>query len=101
MEFRINKVDTDLRQKINDTTREGKVHTKEGVLIYKHKYDERKHQKNNKRTPKEKFEIKKYIKNKKITIEAVKVEKISIKAEKEEALKNANEYRGVFIDSRR
>lgn len=101
MEFRLNKIDTDLRQKINDQTREGKVHTKNGILIQKHKYEERRGQKNRKRNPKEKFEIKKYIKNKKITIEAVKVEKISIKAEKEEALKNANEYRGVFIDSRR
>ena len=39
--------------------------------------------------------------NKRITIEAVKIEEIDIEAEKEETLKNANEYRGVFIDSRR
>ncbi|NLM35183.1 MAG: hypothetical protein GX206_07065 [Clostridiales bacterium] len=101
MEFRLNKIDTDLRQKINDQTREGKVHTKNGILIQKHKYEERRGQKNRKRNPKEKFEIEKYTRNKKITIEAIKVEEIDIEAEKEELLKNADEYNGVFIDSRR
>lgn len=101
MEFRLNKIDTDLRQRINDETREGKVHRKKDILIHKHKYDERREQKNNKRNPKEKFDIEKYTKNKRITIEAVKIEEIDIEAEKEETLKNANEYRGVFIDSRR
>jgi len=101
MEFRLNKIDTDLRQKINDQTREGKVHTKKGISIDKHKYEERREQKNDKRNPKEKFDIEKYTKNKKITIDAVKVEEIDIEAEKEDALKNADEYRGVFIDSRR
>ena len=52
MEFRLNKIDTDLRQKINDQTREGKVHTKKGISIDKHKYEERREQKNDKRNPK-------------------------------------------------
>lgn len=101
MEFRLNKIDTDLRQKINEQTREGKVHTKNGIAIQKHNYEERRGQKNNKRNPKEKFDIEKYTKNRKITIEAVKVEEFDIEAEKEEVLKNADEYKGVFIDSRR
>jgi hypothetical protein len=35
MEYRINKIDTDLRQKINEERSEGKVHNKKGININK------------------------------------------------------------------
>ncbi|WP_163193279.1 hypothetical protein [Clostridium thermarum] len=101
MEFRLNKIDTDLRKKINDATAEGKVHTKKGISIDKRSYEERREQRNNKRKPREKFNLEKYTKGKKISVEAVKIEQIDVAAEKEENLQNAAEYRGLFIDSRR
>lgn len=35
MEFKLNKIDSDLRQKINDATKEGKVHSKKDIVIQK------------------------------------------------------------------
>jgi hypothetical protein len=101
MEFRLNKIDTDVRQKINDETKEGKVHTKKGISIEKRSYEDRREQKNNKRKPRERFSITKYTSDKKISVEAVKIEKVDVAAEKEENIKQAAEYKGLFIDSRR
>jgi hypothetical protein len=33
MEFRLNKVDVEIRQKVKDTTKSGVVHTKEGISV--------------------------------------------------------------------
>lgn len=101
MEFRLNKIDTNIRQKINDETKEGKVHAKAGINIEKRTYDERNQQNNNKRKKQEKFSLTKYTSGKKISVEAIKIKSVDIKAEKEENLKSAAEYKGLFIDSRR
>ena len=102
MEFRLNKIDTDLRERINEETAEGRIHTKKDILIDNSKYDSRREQKHNKRKPREKFSISKYVPgNGKINVDAVKVESVDIKAEKDESLKDSSEYKGLSIDSRR
>lgn len=102
MEFRLNKIDTNLRQRINEETAEGKVHSKQGTLIQSNKYDAKRLAKNGKRKTKEKFNISKYVKGKeKITIEASKVQDVDVKAEKEENISGLSNYKGLFIDSRR
>lgn len=37
MEYRVNKIDPDLRKKIGDARGEGKIHTKKGITINKDK----------------------------------------------------------------
>jgi hypothetical protein len=41
MEYRINKIDTDLRQKINEERSEDKIHNKKGININKDKENTR------------------------------------------------------------
>jgi hypothetical protein len=103
VEFRLNKIDTDIRQKINEKAREGKIHAKNEISVNTDGREERgqnnkqKHQK-----PKEKFNLSKYTsKNSKITIEAVKIESIEIKAEKEHKGNSKDQYRGLFLDTRK
>ena len=96
MNFLLNKIDTDLRRKVYEKTRDGKIHRKAQIAIYKDS------EKNQKKT----FED--YIKEDskkdkdtdagKIIIEATKdVEpEIEIKAEKETD-KNISPY-GSFLD---
>lgn len=92
MNFLLNKIDTDLRRKVFERTRDGKVHRKSKIAIYKDS------EKNQKRT----FEdyIKEDKHNKKIIIEATKDKEpdIEIKAEKDLAKdKNILQY-GSFLD---
>ena len=42
MEFRLNKIDPDLRQRINEERAEGKVHTKKEININRDKNEEQK-----------------------------------------------------------
>ena len=90
MNFLLNKIDTDLRRKVYEKTRDGKIHRKSEIAIYKDS------EKDKKKT----FEdyIKKDSKKEKIIIEATKNIKpdIKIKAEKE-ADKNISPY-GSFLD---
>lgn len=100
MEFRLNKIEPDLRQKINEETKEGKVHSKKGIAINKDKSEERQRRNKEQQKPKEKFNLSKYVKEgKKITINAIKTSEISIKAEKQDEEKLQNLYKGVFIDA--
>ena len=89
MNFLLNKIDTDLRRKVYERTRDGKIHRKEKIAIYK---DIEKEQKKT-------FEdyIKEDSNKGKIIIEATKnIEPdIEIKAEKEE--RNISSY-GSFLD---
>lgn len=42
MEFKLNKIDTDIRQRINDATKEGRVHGKEDIQVNRDKNQENK-----------------------------------------------------------
>ncbi|MBU3135995.1 hypothetical protein KPL39_06910 [Clostridium gasigenes] len=90
MNFLLNKIDTDLRRKVYEKTRDGKIHRKSKIAIYKDS------EKNRKKT----FEdyIKEDLNKEKIIIEATKDIKpdIEIKAEKK-ADKNISSQ-GSFLD---
>ena len=94
MNFLLNKIDTDLRRKVFERTRDGKVHRKAQIYIYKDS------EKNQKKTFEDyiKEDLKKERDTGKIIIEATKdVEpEIRIKAEKETD-KNISAY-GSFLD---
>ncbi|GAA0755401.1 hypothetical protein [Clostridium sartagoforme] len=93
MNFLLNKIDNDIRKKIYEKTKDGKVHRKSDIKINK---DSEKQKKKffNEYVEAEKEQAKK----KKITINATKLDKsnISLYGEKEENL-NAMGY-GTFLD---
>jgi uncharacterized protein (DUF2344 family) len=85
MEYRLNKIDTDLRQRINDATKEGKVHSKKEIVI-------------NKDTKKQKgYSLKRYNRKKKLIVGAVKPENIEVEAFKE-GMKEKDLPKGTYID---
>lgn len=94
MEFRLNKIDTDLRQKINAITEEGKVHGAKNIAISKDVKEEKKN----------KQEFKRYLaqqKNKdKLLVEAVKSENVQVDAYKEGS-DSQDEAKGVFLDTKK
>lgn len=102
MEFRLNKIDTDLREKINAETREGKVHPKKEISISRDKGQHKEPNKEYKEKESDnKFSLSKYMnKGKKISIDAVKVEKVKVDAIGEEPM-SKEEYRGLFLDARK
>jgi uncharacterized protein YcbK (DUF882 family) len=89
MEYRLNKIDTDLRQKINDDTREGLVHGTKNITINKDKQKEEKKNRN--------YKLEHYDKNKKLMIDAIQTENVEIDAFKEKV--EAEEgSKGVYLD---
>ncbi|MDS1002902.1 hypothetical protein P9J83_05210 [Clostridium sporogenes] len=83
MEFRLNKIDLELRDKIKEQTKEGKVHSKQNITINKQGKDNnskdkgfyeqlKKQQKNNKKNIKVKAI--KYVKGANLNVEATKEE---------------------------
>jgi hypothetical protein len=89
MEYRLNKIDTDLRQKINDAAKEGIVHGTKNITINKDKPKEEKKNKN--------YKLEHYDKNKKLMIYAIKTENVEIDAFKEKV--EAEEgSKGIYLD---
>ncbi len=89
MEYRLNKIDTDLRQKINDATREGLVHGTKNIAINKDKQREKKERNQN--------GLKHHNKNKKLFVDALKAENVEIEAFKEKTEAKEN-VKGMFLD---
>ncbi|OAA83171.1 hypothetical protein [Clostridium ljungdahlii] len=82
MEFRLNKIDPEVQRRVKETTSAGKVHNKSGIFINKD-YKDKKH--NGQGDFKSELTKYKQGKNKKrIFVEANKVERVEIKAFKEE-----------------
>lgn len=93
MEFKLNKIDTDLRQKVHDLTKEGKVHSKNSIKIQSDKHHEDGKSKSFREFYKEQE------KNiKKIKVTASKNEKLDVEAQlnDEEA-----SPKGIFLDVRK
>ena len=88
----LNKIDNDIRRKIQEKTRDGKVHRKQKIEVNK---DGEKEKKNFEQYMKEE----KSSENKKIVVDAVKLEegKISLNGEKEEPINNLGNF-GSFLD---
>ncbi|MBB6696422.1 hypothetical protein [Clostridium algidicarnis] len=104
MEFRLNKVDNDLRDRINAETREGKVHSKRTLLINKEENDSgrRNGRWKNKKDSKEKFNLSKYAKgHKDISIEATRPENVEVEATIEHKNTTKETYKGRFLDIRK
>lgn len=81
MEFKLNKVDPELRRRVKETTSTGKIHNKRRISIDKHKNKDKKgHEGRNFSSQLEKYKNGK----KKILVDAKKVENIEVKAFKED-----------------
>lgn len=89
MEYKLNKIDTDLRQRVNDAVKEGRVHSTKNIAVNKDKKEEKKEKKN--------YNFKSYSKDKKIVVNAVKSENIEVDAFKEDVKEN-DSFRGSYID---
>lgn len=94
MEFRLNKIDTELRQVVNDATKEGKVHGNKGIskIDKDAKQNKQEDKKNFKRQLDEK-------KEKKVVVAAIKVKEINIEASREDSIPDLT-Y-GRFLDIKR
>lgn len=97
MEFRLNKIDLDVRQKINDATKEGKIHSKGNFL--KVSKDANQRNGNGKEFNKEKFQ--KYDKKGKIVIKAIKVQNIEVNGYIDDEEEKKVTTRGMFLDIRK
>lgn len=88
----LNKIDNDIRRRIQEKTRDGKVHRIQSILVNK---DGEKDKKNFEQY----IEQEKSFKNKKIVVDAVKLEegKISLNGEKEEPIEKLGNF-GTFLD---
>lgn len=99
MEFRLNKIDLELRDKIKEQTKEGKVHSKQNITINKQDRDN-----NSKdRAFYEQLKKQKKNKNKNIKIKAIKYvkgENLNIEATKEEIEGKATIV-GTIIDTKK
>lgn len=94
MEYRLNKIDTEVRQIINDATKEGKVHN------YKELNKVNKDGRNNNQDQSGSFkeQLEKSQKEK-ITVNAVKFQEINVDALKDDYIGELNQ--GRFLDTKR
>lgn len=94
MEFRLNKIDTELRQIVNEATKEGKVHgNKQLSSINK---DGRRDKNNNSESFQEQLDKRT---KEKILVEAIKVKEVNIEASKDDYVGDLNQ--GRFLDTKR
>lgn len=96
MEFKINKIDMEIRQRINEKRKEGKVHSNGNVKINKVRFDKDDNSRN------DKFEqIMSKIKKgkKKIIVQATKSEDLEVEAFKEG--KVSLEDIGIYLDTKK
>jgi len=95
MEYRLNKIDTDLRRKINEAASESKIHPKKEIQVNKDK--EEKNGRQQAEEYKEEYKHGKQNKNRKIIINAEKICNVNIDGfigdEKELKIK-----KGIFLD---
>ena len=96
MEFKLNKIDVEIRQRVKDTTKSGVVHRKGTISINK----ERNPKDNSKSYEEFKDKLLKYKKNHKINIRAFKNEQYEIEVFKENL---EREFRSIgnFIDTKK
>ncbi|MBX4265165.1 hypothetical protein [Clostridium estertheticum] len=96
MEFKLNKIDVEIRQRVKDTTKSGVVHRKGSIAVNKDR-----NPKNNSETYEEfKGKISKYNKEHKITVGAYKNEQYDVQVFKE-TLEKEQKIIGNFIDTKK
>lgn len=96
MEFKLNKIDTDLRRKLQEKTADHKVHGKAGITVeaYNEEREKFRKDKNFKSILEEKKKTKK---EKKIIIDGVMVDNLQVEGERE----ISENSKGVFIDTKK
>ncbi|NNU76042.1 hypothetical protein [Clostridium estertheticum] len=96
MEFKLNKIDVEIRRRVKDTTRSGVVHRKGEITVNKDR-----NPKNNSETYEEfKGKISKYNKKHKITVGAYKNAQYDVQVFKE-TLEKEQKIIGNFIDTKK
>jgi hypothetical protein len=96
MEFKLNKIDVEIRQRVKDTTKSGVVHRKDSITV------------NKDRNPKDssssyeefKDKLSKYEKDHKITVKAFKNQQYEVEVFKENLEKEQRDI-GHFIDTKK
>lgn len=100
MDFRLNKIDTDLREKLQEETKDGKVHRKKKLKIDDNSYRENNKDSSHKNKHSEES-FAEMVKKQKVTIDAVKGQTLEVQVEKEPSICDDINYRGVFIDTKK
>lgn len=96
MEFKLNKIDVEIRRRVKDTTKSGVVHRKGEITVNKDR-----NPKNNSETYEEfKGKISKYNKKHKITVGAYKNAQYDVQVFKE-TLEKEQKIIGNFIDTKK
>ncbi|MEY7998811.1 hypothetical protein AB8U03_01140 [Clostridium sp. Mt-5] len=100
MEFRLNKIDPEVRRRVKETTSTNKIHNKREILINKDYRDKGKNSQGNFGSELSKY---KQEKNKKhVLVQASKVEEVEVKAFKEEGeIISRDDKRGTILDVRK
>lgn len=101
MEYKLNKIEPEVRQRVKETTSTGKVHTKSGIAINKDSKNKKHDNGENFSSELEKQRGKNKNRNK-FSVEAVKVDEVEISAYKEE-VENVDKYeiKGHILDVRK
>lgn len=100
MEFRINKIDTDLREKLKEETKDGKVHRKKELKLENNGYREKNKDSSHKNNHSEES-FAEMVKKQRVIIDAVKGQTLEVQVEKEPSTCDDINYRGVFIDTKK
>lgn len=96
MEFKLNKIDVELRQRVKDTTKSGVIHRKNSIMINKDR-----NPRNNSETYEEfKGKIMKYNKKHKITVNAFKNNQYEVEVFKD-TLEKEQKKIGNYIDTKK
>ena len=93
MEFKLNKIDVEIRQRVKDTTRSGVVHRKDSIVVNK----DRNPRDNSKTYEEFSRKLSKYKKSHKIVVGAYKNTQYEIEVFKENMAKEQKDV-GNFID---
>jgi len=96
MEFKLNKIDVEIRQRVKDTTRSGVVHRKDSIIVNK----DRNPRDNSKTYEEFSRKLSKYKKNHKITVGVYKTTQYDVQVFKE-ILEEEQKIMGNFIDTKK
>ena len=96
MEFKLNKIDVEIRQRVKDTTKSGLIHRKELISVNK----DRNHKDTSQSYEEFKDKLFKYKKEHKITVKAYKNQQYEIEVFKENLEKEQSNI-GHFIDTKK
>jgi uncharacterized protein YicC (UPF0701 family) len=97
MEYKLNKIEPEVRQRIKETTSSGKVHTKTGITINQDNKN-----KKNKDSSDFNSELEKHKNEKKFSVDAVKVDEVEISVYKDEVENSdKDEIKGHILDVRK